>query len=571
MNPDPVTLKITALNHHTHTMNSPLIPRSADQSLRRILSTVVLALVLGAGDHAARATDANPPDRLTYQGSLVDANGAALAIAAPVNYDVVFRIYDSQTGGNLIWAEKQTVIVSKGRFSVLLGEGAVNGSELRPALSSVFTGTSASDRFLELTATIGTTPLTITPRLQLVTSPYAFTAKHATALVSPNGSSLVTAANAALTVNGTVTATSFSGDGANLTGLNLNNLNATNITAGTLADARLSSNIPKLNATNTFGTNQTIQGTLSVSKVIADNVGLGSTGSRARLDVGSATGTYMMGSPNMGFHPNSGLTSFSGGYSPVQSASIFAERDIVSGGTIASFSDERIKRISGRSNSERDLASLLGIEVTDYSFIDILAKGPKREKKVIAQQVEKIYPQAVTQILGDVPDIYKMAAFKDGWVKLPTNLKKGERVRLIGKERQGIYEVLEVAADRFRTDFTHDGDQVFVFGREVKDFRTVDYTAISMLNVSATQELAKRQQELSRQVEALRKSEARIAELEQKAAQVEVLAQKASRVDGLEREMAELKRLVARLAGVRPGEQPAADVVPASVSPAAKQ
>ena len=34
--------------------------------------------------------------------------------------------------------------------------------------------------------------------------------------------------------------------------------------------------------------------------------------------------------------------------------------------------------------------------------------------------------------------------------------------------------------------------KVFVYGREVKDFRTVDYEAIAMLNVSATQELARK-------------------------------------------------------------------------------
>ena len=33
---------------------------------------------------------------------------------------------------------------------------------------------------------------------------------------------------------------------------------------------------------------------------------------------------------------------------------------------------------------------------------------------------------------------------------------------------------------------------VFVYGREVKDFRNVDYEAIAMLNVSATQELNRR-------------------------------------------------------------------------------
>jgi hypothetical protein len=48
-------------------------------------------------------------------------------------------------------------------------------------------------------------------------------------------------------------------------------------------------------------------------------------------------------------------------------------------------------------------------------------------------------------------------------------------------------------------------DQVFVYGREVKDFRSVDYQAIAMLNVSATQELAKRLEQKSEEVTALEK------------------------------------------------------------------
>ena len=67
------------------------------------------------------AADANPPERMTYQGFLVDGNGAALAPTVPANYDVVFRIYNVKQGGTAIWAEQQTVTVDKGYFSVLLG------------------------------------------------------------------------------------------------------------------------------------------------------------------------------------------------------------------------------------------------------------------------------------------------------------------------------------------------------------------------------------------------------------------------------------------------------------------
>src|SRR5205823_4394977 len=101
-------------------------------------------------------------------------------------------------------------------------------------------------------------------------------------------------------------------------------------------------------------------------------------------------------------------------------------------------------------------------------------------------------PQAVGKTTDVVPDIYKKAPINHGWVELATDLKVGDRVRLVTeKGKQTIHEVLEVAEGKFRTDFAEEAGQVFVFGREVKDFRVVDYEAIAMLNVSATQEIKK--------------------------------------------------------------------------------
>ena len=161
---------------------------------------------------------------------------------------------------------------------------------------------------------------------------------------------------------------------------------------------------------------------------------------------------------------------------------------VVTNGFIAN-SDERIKNIIGRSDAARDLSTLLGIEITDYRYKDVVAHGDAPFKKVIAQQVEKVFPQAVKKQTGEVPDIYKLATIKDGWIVLATDLKKGERVKLIADEAQGVYEVLEVQGGAFRTDFKPATEKVFVYGREVKDFRNVDYDAIAMLNVSATQEM----------------------------------------------------------------------------------
>jgi hypothetical protein len=205
--------------------------------------------------------------------------------------------------------------------------------------------------------------------------------------------------------------------------------------------------------------------------------------------------------------------------------------EYVYGLAFESTSDERIKNIKGKSDSAADLKTLLGIKITDFTYKDTLANGNRPQKKVVAQQVEQVYPQAVSQNIDVVPDIYTNATLKDGWVQLATDLKVGDRVKLIGGKEKGIHEVLEVREGAFRTDFKPATDKVFVYGREVKDLRAVDYEAISMLNVSATQELAKR-------LETVEARQANIAELEQKSA----------RVDALEQEVGDLKKLVAQLA-----------------------
>lgn len=187
---------------------------------------------------------------------------------------------------------------------------------------------------------------------------------------------------------------------------------------------------------------------------------------------------------------------FGAGDSSITNNNVDHGRSIISEGAVQAseffaISDQRIKNVLGQSDGSADLKTLLGIQVVDYTFKDNRVKGNGSQKKAIAQQLEKVYPQAVSKTTGEVPDIYKQAVIKDGWVELATGLKVGERVKLITDKEQAVYPVLEIKKDAFRVDFEKEGDKVFVFGREVKDFRTVDYEAISMLNVSATQQIKK--------------------------------------------------------------------------------
>lgn len=232
---------------------------SAGSRLRRLGLLAVTSLIM-AFSASTQAADATPPNLMTYQGFLVDANGNVLAPDNPANYPVVFRIYEGSTGGSPIWTEQQIVTIDKGNFSVLLGEGTVFGSEPRPSIFTVFSGNSASDRFIGITVTIGGASTEILPRLRLLPAPYAYLARQANSLVDNNGNPLVApGAGSELIVSGKVTANEVAGNGAGLTALN-----ASQLTSGSLPDGRLSANVALRNGGNTFAGNQTLQNALGV-------------------------------------------------------------------------------------------------------------------------------------------------------------------------------------------------------------------------------------------------------------------------------------------------------------------
>ncbi len=272
----------------------------------------------------------------------------------------------------------------------------------------------------------------------------------------------------------------------------------------------------------------------------AGNVGIGTNNPvQGRLVVSGAGSTNNFGST---WIYGSGGAAANGPINETNSIYAFAS---ISGSHFRAFSDRRIKQIVGRSDSSHDLATVLGIEITDYRYIDKLAYGNKTHKKVIAQQLEQVFPQAVKHTTDVVPDIYRRASIKDGWITLTTGLKKGERVRLISPKADGVYEVLEVKKDGFRTAFKPQGDDVFVFGREVNDFRSVDYEAISMLNVSATQQIKK---EKDAEVKALKDENADLkARVETLEAQTERLADLEAKDKAREAKLAAIEKLLLAL------------------------
>jgi hypothetical protein len=93
--------------------------------------------------------------------------------------------------------------------------------------------------------------------------------------------------------------------------------------------------------------------------------------------------------------------------------------------------------------------------------------------------------------------------------------------------------------------------KVFVFGKQHNDVRFVDYDAVSMLNVSATQELAKKMEALEQENSDLRDQAKRLSAVEeqerQERAEIAVLKAANEKLSAIAAEVATLKKTIATM------------------------
>ncbi len=128
----------------------------------------------------------------------------------------------------------------------------------------------------------------------------------------------------------------------------------------------------------------------------SDVVGIGTSAPIAPFIV--KTAVAYDSDPNWNAYTNGGFRS--------NLLSIHANGDILAQAFVA-FSDGRIKESSNTSNSKRDLELLNRLKVTDYTMKDKIMFGDKHYKKIIAQQVEQVYPQVVNKITNFIPNVYQ--------------------------------------------------------------------------------------------------------------------------------------------------------------------
>ena len=538
------------------------------------LSTIALVAAMHLAETALAQATPRPPERMTYQGFIAGSDGVALGNTSPKNYDVIFRVYDAETGGTLIWGEQQTATVDKGYFSVLLGEGApVSGiPNAGITLSSLFNSATASDRFVQFTVKgigSGGADVDILPRARMMSAPYAFLASRAgvatlaetanvattalTASVATNALTTTMATNA-LVANTAVKLVKDNTSGTELIGHGLLTTNTldiigsgTNTASGRIkfhngggavfTGAVTNEGITMMNSTlflkNALGFTTPSEAVIdlgygapapkaSVAGQIAyrkysgtglDILGAGNSDALRKVHIWAEGGTTILG--NLGVPMNHLNTpsyplTLNG---QAGSYSCMASHLIGALGFIAQ-SDRRIKDVVGISEPMQDLANLRKIRVTDYRI--------KFSTTINTIAIDAL--EAVSIEGGGKNTVVCTFATNHG-------LRVGDTLRteLDGQSQEvKVSQIVDDKSLAFLCETDGTPKKVRVVGRQVSDFLSVDYQQIYMTAVSALQEVDRRLQVV-----------------EQREARLETLERKAARVETLENDVAQLRKLVA--------------------------
>lgn len=247
-----------------------------------------------------------------------------------------------------------------------------------------------------------------------------------------------------------------------------------------------------------IGTTDTNSYRLNVNGPMYGNgiVGLG-VAPTTRLDVAATSGYYTANVGQNSFLQGAGLTTLSSATHANICArfrgALWCEAPIIAS------SDIRIKEDICDINDDSALQLILAIEPKTYKYIDKLSRGSDKVYGFIAQQIREVIPDAVNIEKCLVPNIYLVANYHNNIISLPSQptyiIKLNDEIKCYDKDnKQILVEVVEIIDDlTFKIkDIEYADTKIFVYGKEVDDFHTLNKDYIFTLNVCATQELQRK-------------------------------------------------------------------------------
>ena len=165
-------------------------------------------------------------------------------------------------------------------------------------------------------------------------------------------------------------------------------------------------------------------------------------------------------------------------------------------------SDERIKK-NIKDASKGALDVIKTIPIKSHEYIDSFVNGCPTAFNVIAQDIQRTYPEAITVTDGYIPDMY----VKCNWISVtgteirinipkPHTVIVGDKVRYIleNSSHKDTTVVQVINTTTFVVEKWDDfnlekSDEMFLYGKLVHDFLRVDKIKLGVLGLAGTKEL----------------------------------------------------------------------------------
>lgn len=204
-------------------------------------------------------------------------------------------------------------------------------------------------------------------------------------------------------------------------------------------------------------------------------------------NVSSGSSSYLKAISNGTFLGVSGATTGN-------SYSLYADGKIA-GLEFNAISDKRVKEILNPRNIESDLDFIKRINVYDYKFIDKLEYGDIQKVGFIAQEIQKINNNFVNKSKRFIPSIYKKFNFKTDktvMIEEQTDIKENDLIKIEIELKDQEVKTFDVKViKRTKTEMTIETIEniniskgVFVYGKYVEDFLTVDINQLISVNTN---------------------------------------------------------------------------------------
>lgn len=229
------------------------------------------------------------------------------------------------------------------------------------------------------------------------------------------------------------------------------------------------------------------QGVTRLTVDAVGKVGIGTVTPTSRLHVEGTSGAWAGAFGSLG---TSGASTTPD--SPAAEASIFGSGVIATGHEFRAYSDARIKMHRDLVAPADSLQKARALTIRHYQYKDVANKGKEVKTGVFAQDVEKVFPEAVSTTVDFIPEVYALAPVEAGnRVRVKTSFERGDTVKCYGADGRS-FRVTVASRDEegFTVNQTLPGNEVFVYGRQVHDFRYLDYDRLTILSLSAIQGLA---------------------------------------------------------------------------------